>query len=299
MIVFALYAPLGALVLVGRSSAIKWLIAFGVLLTTSLILQPTMTINNGLGEMTVGLLFLGNILGISIFVFVVQMYSTGQRDQIEAELQVEREKSDDLLLNILPAEIATDLKEKGHTRPRYYENASVLFADMVSFTQFAQQSDPDELVGTLNEVFSQFDRIARHHQIEKIRTIGDAYMATAGVPVEWDEHASAIARTALEMRDYVATVEGIDFRIGISSGPLVAGVVGTSKFQFDVWGDTVNVTSRMESSGEAGQIQISDSTRQLLDGEFQYVPRGTVDVKGKGLMTTWFLIGYDQQSESG
>ena len=124
-------------------------------------------------------------------------------------------------------------------------------------------------------------------------------MATAGVPVEWDEHASAIARTALEMRDYVATVEGIDFRIGISSGPLVAGVVGTSKFQFDVWGDTVNVASRMESSGEAGQIQISDSTRQLLDGEFQYVPRGTVDVKGKGLMTTWFLIGYDQQSESG
>ena len=142
VIVFALYAPLGALVLVGRSSAIKWLIAFGVLLTTSLILQPTMTINNGLGEMTVGLLFLGNILGISIFVFVVQMYSTGQRDQIEAELQVEREKSDDLLLNILPAEIAADLKEKGHTRPRYYENASVLFADMVSFTQFAQQSGP-------------------------------------------------------------------------------------------------------------------------------------------------------------
>ena len=299
VIVFALYAPLGALAMVGRSSAIKWMIAFGVLLTASLILQPSMTINNGLGQTTVGFLFLGNILGLSLFVFVVLMYSTGQRDQIEAELQVEREKSDDLLLNILPAEVAADLKDKGETEARYYESASVLFADMVSFTEFAQRSDPGELVGKLNELFSQFDEIARHHQIEKIRTIGDAYMATAGVPVEWSEHAQAIARAALDMRDYVDTVSDIEFRIGISSGPLVAGVIGTSKFQFDVWGDTVNVASRMESSGEAGQIQISDSTRQLLDGGFQYVPRGTVEVKGKGQMTTWFLVGYDQQSGSG
>jgi class 3 adenylate cyclase len=161
---------------------------------------------------------------------------------------------------------------------------------MVGFTALADRSKPDDLVATLNEIFTEFDEIADRHEIEKIRTIGDAYMAAAGVPLEWDDHAGAIARAALEMREYADGYEGIDFRIGISSGPLVAGVVGTSKFQFDIWGDTVNVASRMESTAEPGQIQISETTHRLLEAGFECEPQGRTEVKGKGPMETWYLV---------
>jgi guanylate cyclase len=273
------------------------MIAYGVLLVASLLINPSMTIENNLTPTVVGLFFLMNLLGVSTVVFIVMNYFVGQRDRIQGELTQEQERSENLLLNILPEEVAADLKRDGQTEAKYYESASVLFADMVGFTALADRSAPDDLVATLNEIFTEFDEIADRFEIEKIRTIGDAYMAAAGVPAEWNDHAGAIARAALEMREYANDYDGIDFRIGISSGPLVAGVVGTSKFQFDIWGDTVNVASRMESTAEPGQIQISETTHRLLEDGFDCRPRGRTEVKGKGLMETWYLIG-ENHSES-
>ncbi|MCZ6631312.1 MAG: adenylate/guanylate cyclase domain-containing protein [Actinobacteria bacterium] len=291
VIVFALFAPLGALVLQGRRAATRWMIAYGVLLVVSLILEPSMTIDNSLSPTAVGVFFLFNILGITTFTYIVLNSFVGQRDRIQGELEHEQEKSEALLLNILPEEVASDLKEDGKTEARYFDGASVLFADMVGFTRVAENTTPDELVAMLNEVFSEFDSIVARHGVEKIRTIGDAYMAATGVPVERPDHADVIARAALDMKGFVDRYDGVDFRIGISSGPLVAGVVGTSKFQFDIWGDNVNMASRMESSSEPGRIQISGTTHQLLGEGFECQARGMVEVKGKGPTNTWYLIG--------
>ena len=291
VIIFGLFAPLGALVIQSRKVATRWMVAYISLLVASLIIQPAMTNNNSLSETVVGVLFIANIFGIASFTFIVMNYFVGQREMMQAALQREQEKSDNLLLNILPREVAADLKERGRTRATYYQSASVLFADQVGFTEFSGRTSPEDIVRTLNEIFTSFDEIVSRRDVEKIRTIGDAYMAAAGVPIEWDEHATAIVDAALDMQGFINTYDGIQFRIGVSSGPLVGGVVGTSKFQYDIWGDTVNVASRMESSGQPGRIQISDATYQLIKDEFECELRGEIDVKGKGAMTTWFVVG--------
>ena len=291
VIVFGLFAPMGALVMQDRRAANRWLIAYITLLIISLIIQPAVVVTNSLSEQVIGLFFIGNIFGIAVFTFIVMNYFVGQRDAIQEELEIAQQKSDELLLNILPTEVADDLKETGETQAVFYEQASVLFADQVGFTSYSAGVHPDELVASLDEMFTGFDEIVLKHQIEKVRTIGDAYMAAAGVPVEWDEHAVAIVKAALEMQDFVGTRNGFEFRIGISSGPLVGGVVGTSKFQYDIWGDTVNVASRMESGGEPGCVQISENTYELVKDHFECEPRGEIEVKGKGSMKTWFVLG--------
>ncbi len=291
VIIFGLFAPLGALVMQSRKVATRWMVAYISLLVASLIIQPAMTNDNSLSETVVGVLFIANIFGVASFTFIVMNYFVGQREMMQAALQREQEKSDNLLLNILPREVAADLKERGRTRATYYQSASVLFADQVGFTEFSGRTSPEDIVRTLNEIFTSFDEIVSRRDVEKIRTIGDAYMAAAGVPIEWEEHATAIVDAALDMQGFINTYDGIQFRIGVSSGPLVGGVVGTSKFQYDIWGDTVNVASRMESSGQPGRIQISDATYQLIKDEFECELRGEIDVKGKGAMTTWFVVG--------
>lgn len=291
VILWAVLAPLGALVMQGRREAVRYMIAYGLLLVVSLLLQPTMDIDNNLGTTAVGLFFLLNLLAVSGIAFMMLNYFVGQRDRIQSELSEERERSEDLLRNILPDEVASDLKRDGKTEARLFQSASVLFADMVGFTGLAQDSEPDVLVSRLNEIFTAFDAIAERHAIEKIRTIGDAFMAASGVPKQLDDHAERMARGALAMREFVSGVEGVDFRFGISSGPLVAGVVGTSKFQYDIWGDTVNTASRMESSAEPGRIQLSESTYRLIGDRFDCQLRGTLDVKGIGTMPTWYLVG--------
>lgn len=291
VILWAVLAPLGALVMQGRRTAVRYMVAYGVLLIVSLLLQPTMEIHNNLGTTAVGLFFLLNVLAVSGIAFMMLNYFVGQRDRIESELSEERERSEDLLRNILPKEVASDLKRDGRTEARLFDSASVLFADMVDFTGLAQDAAPDVLVARLNEIFTAFDAIAAKHRIEKIRTIGDAFMAASGVPAELADHAERMARGVLEMSEFVNGVDGVAFRFGISSGPLVAGVVGTSKFQYDIWGDTVNTASRMESSAEPGRIQLSDSTYRLLGDRFFCEPRGTLEIKGKGTMRTWYLLG--------
>ncbi len=220
---------------------------------------------------------------VSVMVIVVPVIGL-----LVGRLSFERERAEGLLLNVLPAEVAAELKETGATTTRRFESISVLFADIVGFTRLSEEMDPEAMVAQLNEVFTHFDRLAKKYGCEKIRTIGDGYMVAAGVPTPRDDHALAIASMALEMLEYAETGP-LSFRFGINSGPVVAGVVGTSKFQYDLWGDTVNTASRMESHGEPNRIQIAEATYRLVKDDFDTTPRGPVEVKGKGTLNTWFL----------
>ncbi len=204
------------------------------------------------------------------------------------------QRSEQLLLNILPPSIAARLKHRGGTIADGFAGVTVLFADIVGFTKLASRMSPERLVAMLNDLFCQFDDIADRYQLEKIKTIGDCYMVAGGLPVPRADHAEAVANMALEMISIVHAVaaqigEPLDVRIGIHSGPVVAGVIGKRKFIYDLWGDTVNIASRMESHGLPGAIQISDATHLLLGDGYRTRPRGTIDVKGKGAMTTWLL----------
>jgi adenylate cyclase len=205
-----------------------------------------------------------------------------------ARLSRERARAEGLLLNVLPAEVAAELKEHGAVTARRYDNISVLFADIVGFTPLSAEMDPDEMVELLNDVFTHFDSLAEHYGAEKIRTIGDNYMVATGVPVPRDDHAQVLCAMAIDMLSYAATGP-LSFRIGINSGPAVAGVIGTRKFQYDIWGDTVNTASRMESQGEPGRIQLTDTTYQLIKDHYPTTPRGPIDIKGKGTLTTYWL----------
>jgi class 3 adenylate cyclase len=209
-------------------------------------------------------------------------------------LAAEGERSNRLLLNVLPAEIAERLKRTTDVIADAYPEVSILFADIVGFTPLSSVLPPHDVVNLLNEIFSSFDDMVDRAQLEKIRTIGDGYMVVSGVPRQRSDHAQAICALALEMRDYIRSFRApggrsIDFRIGINSGPVVAGVIGRKKFQFDLWGDPVNVASRMESHGVPGWIQISDVTHELVRAEFECERRGPIEVKGKGLVTTYFV----------
>jgi class 3 adenylate cyclase len=204
------------------------------------------------------------------------------------KLRAERERAESLLLNMLPAEVAAELKKEGSASPKRFDSMSVLFADIVGFTPLSSVMSPEEVVDSLNTVFTHFDHLAEKHEVEKIRTIGDSYMAAAGVPVTRDDHAQVLAAMALDMLDY-ASESRFSFRIGINSGPVVAGVIGTHKFQYDIWGDTVNTAYRMESHGETGRIQISEATNNLIRYDFATIPRGSIQVKGKGIMDAWFI----------
>jgi guanylate cyclase len=197
---------------------------------------------------------------------------------------------------MLPAGIVDRLKAGATVIADRYASASVLFADLVGFTPLTLDLTPTEIVGLIGELFSHFDRLSTKHGVEKIRTIGDNYMVASGVPMPRPDHAHALANMALDMSEYVHSrpvyrEKKVDFRIGINSGPLIAGVIGDKKYQYDLWGDTVNTASRMESSGTAGRIQITRATYELIQEEFVCEPRGKVAVKGKGELETWYLVG--------
>jgi guanylate cyclase len=202
----------------------------------------------------------------------------------------ERARSEALLLNVLPAEVAGELKRTGQTRARRFDAITILFADTAGFTPLTAEMESEAVVAMLNEVFTRFDVLSEKYGCEKIRTIGDAYMVASGLPVPRPDQAQAIAALALEMLA-VQKDSGLQFRIGINSGPAAAGVIGTNKFQYDVWGDTVNTASRMESHGEPGRIQISETTYELIKDDFVCIPHGPLEVKGKGTLNTWFLEG--------
>jgi PAS domain S-box-containing protein len=216
------------------------------------------------------------------------------RKQAEAALRLEQEKSDRLLLNVLPQAIAERLKQDQSIIADTFAEVTVLFADIVGFTQISSQISPPELVSLLNEIFSTFDRLAEKHGLEKIKTIGDAYMVVGGLPMPRSGHAEAIAEMALDMQQAIADFssthkQAFSIRIGINSGPVVAGVIGIKKFIYDLWGDTVNTASRMESHGLPGCIQVTETTYQQLQEKYSFENRGAIEVKGKGEMTTYLL----------
>jgi len=220
------------------------------------------------------------------------------RDQEKAyldEIRREREKSDRLLLSILPEPIAERLKQSPETIADSFAEVTVLFADIVGFTKLWSRISPVDLVELLNEIFSAFDRLAEKNKLEKIKTIGDAYMVVGGLPIPCENHAQAIAQMALDMQREIARFnlgnhEPFSIRIGINTGPVVAGVIGRNKFTYDLWGDTVNTASRMESHGIANSIQITEATYERIKDTFVVQKRGEIEVKGKGPMTTYLLL---------
>jgi class 3 adenylate cyclase len=221
---------------------------------------------------------------------------------LERTLEVSSQKIEieKLLLNILPSETAQELKEKGYATPKYYENVSVLFTDFKDFTKIAEGLSPQELVAELNACFIAFDEIIEKNNLEKIKTIGDAFMCAGGIPLSNQSHPMDAIRAGLEIQEYMNTMnekrkeKGVlpwNLRIGIHTGPVVAGVVGRRKFAYDIWGDAVNIASRMESSGEAGKVNISDSTFNLVKDKYFCQYRGKVSAKNKGDVDMYFVEG--------
>jgi class 3 adenylate cyclase len=212
------------------------------------------------------------------------------------QLEEEQEKSERLLLNILPKPIADRLKQGQNVIADSFLDVTVLFADIVGFTHLSDFVSPTVLVELLNDIFSAFDRLVERYDLEKIKTIGDSYMVAGGLPLPRADHAEAIAAMALDMQQEIAKfqteyADQFHMRIGIHTGPVVAGVIGHKKFTYDMWGDTVNIASRMELHGVAGRIQVTETTYQRLQDGFRFEPRGYIDVKGKGQMKTYFLVG--------
>jgi len=289
VILWALICPLGALLFDEPAHAPRWFLAFLALIILSGVLQPFTNFSNNLSTQLVTFFFVINLAGVASIVFLMVAYFVGQKN-------IFQDKSEALLLNILPAEIVKILRNEPRTIADHFEGASILFADVVNFTPLSESMTPIELVELLNEVFSQFDQLVEKYGLEKIKTIGDCYMVASGVPRARCDHAQALLGMALEMQEYVSSNEffgrHLEFRIGLNSGPVVAGVIGRKKFIYDLWGDAVNTASRMESHGVGGIIQITRATYELVKDEFVCDPQGIIDVKGKGEMEVWFVAGH-------
>lgn len=295
VILWSLTSPVGAILFMGRRPAIGWFLGYLILVIISgfieAFIQPFKLLPQGL----VITLFVLNIVAVSLVAFVLLQYFVQQKDIAYKLLHREQEKSEKLLLNVLPIEIAPILKEKRGTIAERFDQVSILFADMVGFTPLSTEIAPEEMVDLLNGIFSKFDSLVEKYGVEKIRTIGDNYMIASGVPTPRSDHAIALAGLALEMRDYLEILptqygKTIRYRIGMNTGSVVAGVIGKQKFHYDVWGDAVNLASRMESQGVAGMIQITSETHAILKNIFKCEPRGEINIKGKGLLKTWFLL---------
>lgn len=298
VIFWSFISPLGALLFAEYKQSPRWLVAYLILLAISGFLQPYVRSTNHLPQELVIALFVLNLGAVPTIAFVLLHYFVGQKDLAYRLLKTEEDRSESLLLNVLPREIADRLKDGEQTIADSYPEVSILFADLVGFTPLTAQLAPREMVELLNRVFSFFDSLVEKYDLEKIRTIGDNYMVASGAPRPRRDHAHVLACMALEMRDYILALppvggENIAFRIGINSGQVVGGVIGRKKFVYDLWGDAVNIASRMESQGEPGKIQVSQATYELIQDRFRCEPRGKMDIKGWGEMMTWFLEGED------
>ncbi len=288
VILWSIISPLGAMLFDDPKYALHWFLAFLSLIILSAFLQKYINFNSYLPNDIIILFFVINFIGVSTIIFLLIFYFVTQKNRFQ-------EQSESLLLNILPKEIAAILKNNPRVIAEHFDEASVLFADVVNFTPMSATMTPIELVELLNEVFSYFDLLVEKYGLEKIKTIGDCYMVASGIPRPNKYHAQALVYMALEMHKYVNENKfnghKLSLRIGINSGPVVAGVIGYKKFIYDLWGDAVNTASRMESHGQGGIIQITRSTYELIKDDFICEPRGTVNVKGKGAMEVWFVTG--------
>jgi len=291
VILWSLLAPLGAVAFDRPGRAWPWFAAFVATVVLALALSEVVRPDGA--DLPDGFVRTFDVLNIVVVSLVAMLLLvTFARGRDTAQERVEA-----LLLNVLPADVAQRLQSDPHSIADHFDDASILFADVVDFTPLSSRLDAREVVGLLDQLFTSFDELVDRHAVEKIKTIGDCYMVAAGVPTERPDHAHALARLALEMRECAkgCLPEGAEhdlrLRIGISSGPVVAGVIGRRRFLYDLWGDTVNMASRMESHGAPDDIQITRSTWELLRDDFAAEPLGLVEVKGKGAVETWRLVG--------
>jgi adenylate cyclase len=281
-----------------------WLLAFVVLLAVSAGMESTLAAHAPhIGSGVRAVMWVMNLAGPSLAAFLALAYFTNERDRSRAALaqehrllEIERDRSEQLLLNMLPAEIAYQLRHGHTTIAKSQPAVTILFGDIVGFTPLAEGIDPGLLVELLNDVFSAFDDLADAAGLEKIKTVGDAYMVAGGIPTPRPDHLAAVLKMALQMGDALARVgtrygQVLQLRIGIDSGPVVAGVIGRRKFSYDLWGDTVNSASRMESHGVPGRVHVTERVARAAQHQFEFEPRGPIDVKGKGPIHTYFLIG--------
>ena len=287
VIVWAALCPLGSLLLEEPRRTLLWIVGFVALLPITALLQPHLTPAH-LPDTFVTWFFVLNLGTVIAVVFGLLHYFVRRRDFFQ-------QSSEMLLLNILPKEISEALKIEPRAIAAHYDEASILFADIVGFTPMAATMLPLTLVDLLNDVFECFDDLVDKYELEKIKTIGDCYMVAAGVPRQRVDHAEALVNFALDMRAEIGkrTFGGrrLAFRIGINSGPVVAGVIGRRKFIYDLWGETVNMASRMESHGTSGVIQITRNTFDLVREHFDCQARGPIEVKGVGRVETWDVTG--------
>jgi guanylate cyclase len=294
--VWGLLGPLGAIVVYGPRTALGWFAGYAALIAAGIYVSYGIQIPvNALDPEVISALMGVNIIGASAFAFGILYYFVQQRDLAFGLLHGERERSEELLLNILPKEVVAVLKNQPRIIADHFAGATILFADVVNFTPISARLSPTELVDLLNEVFSHFDALVEKYGVEKIKTIGDCYMVASGVPRPRSDHAHVLTRLALEMRDFVNQREfygdKLSLRIGLNSGPVVAGVIGRKKFIYDLWGDAVNTASRMESHGSSGVIQITRATYDLIKDRFRCEYLGALAIKGKGAMDVWQVCG--------
>jgi guanylate cyclase len=290
---WGILAPLGALVFSEVGSATGWYVAYLVVFLGSGIAGEVIgPVWSPLpGWFTTAMLAMNIAVGGAVVFTLLAVFASQRRDAL-ASLRLEQAKAEGLLLNILPRSIAERLKAQAQPIADQIGAASILFADVVDFTPWSERLPPAAVVGYLDHLFTHFDELAERYGLEKIKTIGDCYMVAAGVPTARADHARALALMALDMLEAMRSDDGVglELRVGINSGPVVAGVIGRKRFLYDLWGDAVNTASRMESHGTPGRIQITRATYELLADDFECESRGTIAVKGKGQVEAWYLI---------
>jgi guanylate cyclase len=292
---WGILAPLGALVFGDVRAGIRWFIVWLIAFVGSGLAASLIGGQSPLPQWFSNLMLGLNISVGGLIVFTLLALFAQQRHDALVALRAAQERAENLLLNILPGSIAERLKASPHTIADQFAAASVLFADVVDFTPYAEKLPPTEVVGMLDRLFGHFDTLSERYGLEKIKTIGDCYMVASGVPDPRPDHATALARLALDMMAATrpdGAVGDLDLRlrIGLNSGPVVAGVIGRKRFLYDLWGDAVNTASRMESQGTSDCIQITRAMHDLLGDEFVCEYRGRVPIKGKGEVETWYLV---------
>jgi adenylate cyclase len=295
--IWAILCPIGALMILGTRQSTSWFILFAVLAVVSWKLNDQFVGNSlPIPRHIKDTFFLMNIMGTACILYAVMRYFQSQKERTLYELGLEQARSEKLLLNILPKSIANRLKDNDMRIADSHESVTILFADIVGFTKLTASMSPADLVDLLSQLFSRFDQLADKYGLEKIKTIGDGYMVVGGAPMSLEGHASIIAKLALEMQQELAdfntlTGQNLQMRVGISSGAVVAGVIGTSKFAYDIWGDPVNMASRMEQTAMPDSIQVSEATYKLIKKDYKLEARGLVQIKGKGEVNTYQLKG--------
>lgn len=292
---WAFLAPMGMMIISRRLLASLWMLAFNVSVI-ALAAMPSVAFEPPMPDSFDSLLCAMNVVCVASFILYALSYYVAKKDWFYDLLKQEEAKSETLLLNILPRDIAAELKAGGGRGARKLDEATILFLDLVGFTQISAGQDAVATVEMLNAIFTEFDRLALEHGVEKIKTIGDCYMAAAGVPAPRADHAHAAVGLALALGEALRRCSErfglpLGFRAGVHSGPVSAGVIGLQKFSFDIWGDTVNTASRMESHGVPGRVQISGATYCRVRDAFECEPRGKIEIKGKGPIEAWLVVG--------